>query len=67
MCAPFHLSSGFSPGDLERLVAEHRSCFERAAVRVLPNESHHNILAVAVAQGLQFLLLPEHKRAKTLW
>ena len=52
---------------LDLLVVENRSRFERAAVRVLPNESHHNILAVAVAQGLQFLLLPEHKRAKTLW
>lgn len=51
--------------DLGRLVAEHRSSFERAAVRVLPNESHHTILAIAVTQGLQFLLSPESKRAET--
>ena len=51
--------------DLGRLVAQHRSSFGRAAVRVLPNESHHTILAPAIASGLQFLLSPERKRAET--
>jgi hypothetical protein len=51
--------------DLGRLVAQHRSSFGRAAVRVLPNESHHTILAPAIASGLQFLLSPEKKRAET--
>jgi predicted alpha/beta superfamily hydrolase len=51
--------------DLGRLVAQHRSRFGRAAVRVLPNESHHTILAPAIASGLQFLLSPEKKRAET--
>jgi predicted alpha/beta superfamily hydrolase len=51
--------------DLGRLVAEHRSSFGRATVRVLPNESHHTILATAVTQGLQFLISPESKRAET--
>ena len=51
--------------DLGRLVAEHRSSFGRATVRVLPNESHHTILASAVTQGLQFLISPESKRAET--
>ena len=51
--------------DLGRLVAEHRSRFERATARVLPNESHHTILASALSQGLQFLISPESKRGET--
>jgi predicted alpha/beta superfamily hydrolase len=53
--------------DLGRLVAEHRLRFERATVRVLPNESHRTILASAVSQGLQFLISPESKRGETFW
>ena len=51
--------------DLGRLVAENRSRFERATARVLPNESHHTILASALSQGLQFLISPESKRGET--
>ena len=51
--------------ELGRLVAEHRSSFGRATVRMLPNESHHTILATAVTRGLQFLISPESKRAET--
>ena len=51
--------------DFGRLVAEHRSSFGRATVSVLPNESHHTILATAVTRGLQFLISPESKRTET--
>lgn len=51
--------------DLGRLVAVHRSSFGRVAVRVLPHESHHTILAPAISSGLQFLLSPERKRTET--
>lgn len=61
--APYRMTSNVL--DLGRIVAEHRSSFGRAAVRVLPNESHHTILASAVTQGLQFLISPESKRAET--
>jgi hypothetical protein len=51
--------------DLARIVAEHRSSFGRVAVSVLPEQSHHSIVAPAASLGLRFLLSPEEKRAET--
>jgi len=50
---------------LAALTFDHKSKFEDITIRVLPNQSHHTIPAIAAVEGLQFLLSPESKRQET--
>jgi predicted alpha/beta superfamily hydrolase len=61
--SPYRMTSNVL--EFGRLVAEHRSSFGGVAVRVLPDESHHTILATGASLGLRFLIAPESKRSET--
>ena len=49
---------------LAALTFDHKSKFEDVTIRVLSNQSHHAIPAIAVVEGLQFLRTPQNKRSE---
>ena len=61
--APYKMVSNVL--SLAALTFDHKSKFEDVTIRVLPNQSHHTIPAIAVVEGLQFLLSPQNKRSET--